>query len=271
VFGHVGVFLGIWDVALCRHLQGTTIMDGPSSGIGRQIATAANSLFAYPSDSLRLEIRRITEAQAHEATSDIDPVIPSGAHLVQIEPPSQETRAPRKGRTNRQVAGNLIAEHLNKRPHDTAVEVAHAVGCSTGLVGESSAWKLNQQRLKTAKKQGIDPIGVKLNEYAVNGAGASPSTQLHRHQEQTTAADAKFDDEEKVLFKRIGDFQNQHPDGTLQETAACLNCTSGDVERRQAMVNRLTAQQADSQKEDSDEVDDTAKNGKRQKWIEKRP
>jgi hypothetical protein len=68
-----------------------------------------------------------------------------------------------KSRMKREVAEPLIAKHLKQRPHDTAQQVAAAVECSVGVVAESKAWKLNQERLKYSKQDGVDPKSAQQN------------------------------------------------------------------------------------------------------------
>jgi len=175
-----------------------------------------------------------------------------------------------RGRVKREVAEGLILKHLIRRPHDTTADVAEAVGCSVGVVAESPAWKANQDRLKTAKKQGVDPKAVKLDLKAVNVAGGTRSSQKHRADEEREARDAEIDEREKELYKQIRDYQEEYPDATPEQVAKALGCTAGDVERRQAALNSLTAQQAEEEREDKDEPDPNARRGKRRKWVGKR-
>ena len=175
-----------------------------------------------------------------------------------------------RSRVKREVAERHILDHLIRRPYDTAEEVAKAVGCSVGVVAESPAWKANQDRLKTAKKQGVDPKAVKLDLKAVNVAGGTRSSQKHRADEEREARDAEIDEREKELYKQIRDYQEEYPDATPEQVAKALGCTAGDVERRQAALNSLTAQQAEEEREDKDEPDPNARRGKRRKWVGKR-
>lgn len=175
-----------------------------------------------------------------------------------------------KTRMKRHVAEPLIAHHLTQRPHDTAVQVADKVGCSVGVVGESSAWKLNQERLKIAKLQGMDPRAVKLNEQAVNEAGGGKMRQLHDSRQQADGIDDKLDEAELALFKQIADYETQHPGATPEQVACATGCTAGDVEHRQATLNRLVEEQGDDQLEDLDVEDPGAQRGTRRKWVPKR-
>jgi hypothetical protein len=252
--------------------KGAFMMDTSNSTLFQQIALAPSAMFSSSSFAQLPEIRQFAGIEMQQIASKTPPALSPRAYLDHSESPAQLMRgSSSKGRTNRQAVEPLIADRLKRRPHDTAVEVARAVGCSTGLVGESPVWKLNQQRLRTARKHRIDPIGIKLNEHAVNAAGASRTAQLHDHHDQTSIVDAKIDEEERVLFDGIGYYQRLHPNATIQEIAAALKCTSGLVERRQAMLNRLAAQQADSQQEDIRSVSDGANSGHRQKWVAKIP
>jgi len=178
----------------------------------------------------------------------------------------------RKGRVKRDVAEGLILQHLVRRPHDTAEEVAAAVGCSVGLVAESPAWRANRRRLEIAEKEGRDPKAVKLDVRAVTEDGGNRQAQMHAFREAQEAQDADIDAREKELFRRIGEYQAAHPDAAPQEVARALGCTAGDVERRQAMLERLLAEQSES----AEEEDGAEKFGKRkgrpdgenrQRWI----
>lgn len=187
-------------------------------------------------------------------------------------PPGGQDSKPKgkpKGRKKRKVAEPLIAQHLMKRPHDTTQEVKDAVGCSVGVVAESPAWKLNQQRLKIAKQQDVDPKAIKLDEKAINAAGGDRMTQLHDHRRQDDAMVDELDQRGRELSQRIGEYQKDHPDATPQEVASALSCTAGDVECRQTMLSKLAAEQAEDGKEDIDVEDPDAKRGKRRKWVEK--
>lgn len=174
-----------------------------------------------------------------------------------------------EGRMKREVAEPLIGEHLMGRPHDTAQQVAGAVGCSVGVVAESSAWKLNQKRLRIARQQGIDPKAVKLDEKAISAAGGDRMTQLHHHRQQTDATIDELDEQQRELFHRVAEYQKGHPDATDEQVASAVGCTAGDVERRQAELDRLATEQAKSEKEDIDVEDPATKRGKRRKWVEK--
>lgn len=164
---------------------------------------------------------------------------------------------PRKQRAPRERFYPSIVAHLAKKPHDTAAEVAAAVGCSTGVVGESPAWKANQQRLKDAAKVVRDPAALPLVEYLAK-SGASLTTQLHAHREEQAATDAAIDERERELFRQIAAYEEAHPDHGAQQVAKAVGCTAGDIERRQAMVARLTAEQERSRREDYD-ADDPSK------------
>ncbi|MCH8242448.1 MAG: hypothetical protein IH897_07550 [Planctomycetes bacterium] len=170
----------------------------------------------------------------------------------------------------REVAEPLIAERLSQRPHDTAAEVAAAVGCSVGVVVESTAWKLNRKRLKIAKREGIDPKAVKLTEAAVNAAGGGKMRQLHDHRQKAAAIDDQIDEGDRELARRIKEYQRDNPHATTQQVAGALGCSSGDVERRQATLDGLVAEQSADHLEDVDVEDPTTQSGTRRKWTPKR-
>ncbi len=182
---------------------------------------------------------------------------------------STECKRKRGKRMKREVTAPLIAEHLTRRPHDTAQEVSEAVRCSVGVVAESKAWELNQRRLKIARKLGADPKALRLTEKAVNAAGGSRMTQLHEHGRQTDAMIDELDQREQELNQRIGEYLQTHPGTTAQQVAAALDCTAGDVERRQGILDRLADEQAKDEKEDADVEDPHTKRGKRRKWVKK--
>lgn len=189
---------------------------------------------------------------------------------------SVENSAPTSGnksktRMKREVAEPLIAAHLQSRPHDTAKETAHAVGCSIGVVAESSAWKLNQERLSKAKIQGTDPIAVKLDERSINELGGSTSRMPHDHRRAIEATNADLDEKEGELFKLIGEYENAHPGASREEIMAKTGCSAGDIERRNAILNRLAKEQQESKSEDEDTDDELTKRGKRRKWNSKKP
>ncbi|HUT58107.1 MAG TPA: hypothetical protein VNA25_09695 [Phycisphaerae bacterium] len=164
--------------------------------------------------------------------------------------PDGDGKPARRPRMRRGVAEPLIREHLLRRPHDTAEEVAEATGCSVGLVAESAAWKANQDRLKVAAKEGRDPKAVKLDLRTVNAAGGNIQTQKHAAEEDEEALDTEIDKREQDLGRQIGDYLKHHPDATPQEVARALCCTAGEVELRQAALEQLIADQAENAEED---------------------
>ncbi len=178
---------------------------------------------------------------------------------------------PRKERMKREVAEPLIAHHLMQRPHDTAAQVAEKVGCSVGVVGESTAWKLNQRRLELARKQGVDPKAIDLTYQ--KGGEWQDGIELLPDDRSADPSDLAAEREQE-LFRRIGEYAQDHPDATPEQVARALRefgCTAGDVERRQAELNRLIAQQSDDHQEDIDVEDPDTKHGTRRKWVQKRP
>jgi len=224
------------------------------------------------------------EARAAKADTSAPANVSIQAEAVKVTTPSVQVvaetatgvgKSKSKGRVKRDVAEGLILQHLVRRPHDTAEEVAAAVGCSVGLVAESPAWRANRRRLEIAEKEGRDPKAVKLDVRAVTEVGGSKRGQMHASREAQEAQDAEIDAREKELFRRIGEYQAKHPDAAPQEVARALGCTAGDVERRQAMLERLLADQAES----AEEEDGAEKFGKRkgrpdgenrQRWIRRR-
>jgi hypothetical protein len=225
--------------------------------------------------------RKALQEQARAAKAD--PSAPANvsiqAEAVRVTTPSVQVvaaagvdKSKPKGRVKRDVAEGLILQHLVRRPHDTAEEVAAAVGCSVGLVAESAAWRANRRRLEIAEKEGRDPKAVKLDVRAVTEVGGGKQAQMHASREAQEAQDAEIDAREKELFRRIGEYQAKHPDAAPQEVARALGCTAGDVERRQAMLERLLADQAESAEEEDGAEKFGKRKGrpdgeKRQKWI----
>lgn len=213
---------------------------------------------------------RPVEVQAHAVT------VRGQSVTVATEKTARQAaaKAQPKKRAQRAVVEPLVWQHLLRRPHDTAAEVAEATECSTGMVVSTPGWQLNQQRLKIARKLGIDPKAIKLNERAITQAGSAPSSQLRHHRAQIEQLDAEIDAREESLFQQIAEYQRAHPEATAQQVAAALRdagCTPGDVERRQALLSRLAAEQADDSLEDQDEDDPESKRGTRRKWVRKRP
>ena len=157
---------------------------------------------------------------------------------------------PRKPRLKREAVEPKILEHLVRRPHDTAEEVSEAVGCSIGVVAESGAWKANQLRLRIAAKEGRDPKAVRLSPQVTTAAGADIETQRHAWEEDEAALDEKINSRQQALAEKIGEYLKEHPDAKPQAVAQAVGCTAGEVERRQIVLNRLMAQQAESAEED---------------------
>ena len=184
------------------------------------------------------------------------------------EQQSTGTGKPR-GRVKREAAYPRITEYLKRRPLDTAEQVADEVGCSVGMVAGSPAWRANQQLLKRARRECTEPRAVRLDERAINEAGGCPATQLHAHREESAARDDDIDRQERELFERIGEYREANPDATPPEVARAIGCSAGDVERRDAMLQQLTKEQADSAKEEIDVEDPTARRGKRREWVDR--
>jgi len=183
-----------------------------------------------------------------------------------------EGKPARRSRLKRAAVEPLILQHLRRRPYDTAKEVSTAVGCSVGVVGESPPWKANRLRLRIAAQEGRDPKAIRSNTEFVNKAGGSARAQSHDSAEDKEAIDEEVDRREQVLAQRIGEYLKQHPDATPREVARALSCTAGEVERRQAALEQLSAGQDESAKEDGggryfDERKDPPPDEKRGKWI----
>jgi hypothetical protein len=167
----------------------------------------------------------------------------------------------------REVAEPLIAQHLMQRPHDKAKQVAKTVECSVGVVADSKAWKLNQERLKIAKQQGIDPKAVDL-AYR-QGSEWKDGMSLIPDDRSAGPADVA-DRREQELFERISEYQKAHPDATPEQVASAVGCTAGEVERRQASLDRLAAEQAQDHLEDVDLEDPNTQRRTRREWVSKR-
>jgi hypothetical protein len=194
----------------------------------------------------------------------------SGPLAAQGGAPGDTGRGAKKpARVKREVANALILDHLKRKPHDTVAEVADAVKCSEGLVAESPAWRVTRERLKTARREGKDPKAVKLDLKAVNLAGGTKDSQVHRQREEQETRDVEVDARERELFRRIGEYQKANPTKSAHEVASALKCTAGDVERRQAMIDRLKAEQQKNAREDVNEPDLGTKRGRRRKWVRK--
>ncbi|HUU10208.1 MAG TPA: hypothetical protein VM431_06665 [Phycisphaerae bacterium] len=186
------------------------------------------------------------------------------------------TRKKKRLRMKREVAEPLILDHLLRRPHDTVEDVVKAIGCSVGVVAESPPWRANQERLKRAKREGKDPKAVKLNVKALTEAGGHRRSQGHESKRQQEARDEEIDQRERELFWRIGEYEKAHPQATPKEIALAVNCTAGDVERRQALLDRLAAEQAGSAREDAggqlpDAVEPGVDLSKPKQWFRKQP
>ncbi len=164
-----------------------------------------------------------------------------------------ENRAPagagkRRRRINRAAVEQQILEHLVRHPHDTAVGVAVAAGCSVGVVCMSPAWKANRKRLRAAKElkaksgKSVDPIALDLQDYLTD-AGDAPAAQLREHRRAQEAIDAEIDQRDRELYRQIAEYERQHPNATPQQVARALGCTAGDVERRRLWIDRLTREQ----------------------------
>lgn len=144
----------------------------------------------------------------------------------------------------REDAHPLIARHLSGKPHMTVKEVASVVGCSTGVVGESPAWRVNRKRLKDAKTKNKDPIALPLEDYLAEAGDDSKGGQIHGARLAEEERDNNIDARDQELFKRIGEYKKSHPDADTTAIAKAVGCTAGDVERRQAAIDRLTKEQA---------------------------
>jgi hypothetical protein len=187
-------------------------------------------------------------------------------HVAGGKPEESETPNPKKHkRLSRKAAEPLIRQHLLRRPNDTAEEVAKAVGCSKGLVAESLAWKENRAAAQKDKR-GRTPKAVELHEEVINADGGHSRRQSHAFRDAQDEVDEAIDREERALDMRIGAYLIEHPKASVQDIARAVGCTAGAVERRQAVLDRLIAQQVKSQAEEGGE---SAGKGKRQKWVRK--
>ena len=242
-------------------------------------ATRPDKMAEYKANLAQLE-RKVEEAtaeanlseraRAHKIARELDEEF--GKYCVEQGTTGESRRKPR---VKREVAEPMIAAHLSRRPHDRAEDVVKEIGFSVGVVAESRIWKLNQERLKVARQLNIDPTAIPLNEKAINEAGGKALNQFHDHKDEQETHDGEIDAREKELFELIGQYLNEHPDPTPQEAAKACDCTAADIERyqswRQVELNRLTAEQAESEKEDIEVPDPDAKRGKRQQWVTKQP
>ncbi len=171
-------------------------------------------------------------------------------------------------RVNRAAAEQQIMEHLIRRPHDTAADIASEIGCSKGLVVESQAWRANQRRLRVAKElkaktgRDIAPLALDLQDF-LNRAGDNPYSQLHEHRRAQEAIDDAIDRRDRELYRQIAEYERQHPNATPHEVARAVGCMAGDVERRRLQLNRLVQEQTASDREDNPAAQRTSKHHKR--------
>ncbi|MCH7808549.1 MAG: hypothetical protein IIB60_04940 [Planctomycetes bacterium] len=93
--------------------------------------------------------------------------------------------------------------------------------------------------------------------------------QLHDYRRQADGIVDEIDQREQELFRQIGKYLNEHPAETPMQVARALGCTAGDVESRQATLNRLVSEQVGDQQEDIAADDPNTKRGTRQKWVRK--
>ena len=154
-----------------------------------------------------------------------------------------------KPRAKREVARPLIAAHLQRRPHDTAREVADAISCGVGTVAQSPAWRANQLRLQDARAQGVEPVALPLASY-LSAAGDTPGHQRRAQRDADAARDDELDRRERERNERIGKYRGSHPGATSVEVARAVGCTAGEVERREAQLAALIAEQTGSAGED---------------------
>lgn len=187
---------------------------------------------------------------------------------IQEAQADRESPKPKAGRMKRSVAEPQIAQHLRRRPHDTAEEVAEEVGCSIGVVAESKAWALNQFRLRTSKKVGIDPAAVRLDERAVNHAGGSAAAQIRRAREEEAHVHGTLDEDDRTMetYGRIGEYERQHPKASLSEIAEAAGCTISEVQAHRTLLEQLVSEQVEDQREDEPPLG----RDKRQQWVPKR-
>jgi len=160
--------------------------------------------------------------------------------------PTQSNRDP-KIRLKLEVAEPLIFTYLQDHPKATAEDVKNELqrktrGGSTGLVKKSNAWKANQRRLEDAKQNKKDPIALSLQDYHIE-AGQERGAQINNHRQHQAELDEEIDKQEQELFRRIGEYQEEHPESEPQQIAKAVGCTAGDVERRQTIMNRLITEQ----------------------------
>ncbi len=172
----------------------------------------------------------------------------------------------RKPRMKAKAAEPFIMRRLLTHPHDTAVEVAKHVGCSTGLVAESNAWRLNRERLSIAEREGIDPRAVKLTVAAITEAGGSSRRQAHASKVTADDLDESLDRQDDELMRLIGERRKAHPKESLQAAASAVGCEPADVKRYDEALKRLMAEQEASAAEDS-VIPGPDGVRPRQKWI----
>ncbi|MGE5612380.1 MAG: hypothetical protein ACM359_24245 [Bacillota bacterium] len=177
------------------------------------------------------------------------PVFAATARTADLTPPA-EARSPapvstdsdasgsevrlsnHRSRPKREAFDPRIWDYLARNPYATIKELAAEVRCSTGTVHNSQWWKLNQQRLRLAKKQGIDPIAVPLSEEAlerINTDGNSHRTQLHAERERNKVQDDLIDERDALQQSKITNYLERYPDASEEEVARECNCHVQDV------------------------------------------
>lgn len=150
-------------------------------------------------------------------------------------------------KVTRGEAGAQVLNILLRSPKQSAKEVAGEIGCSASTVKNTNAWKSNQDRLKQAQRERVDPLAIPL---ADNISGAGPiGTHLRVQREQVEALDEAIDRTDPATNQEIQTYIDRHPEATPQETAKNVGCTAGDVERRQAELETLASQQQQDDQE----------------------
>jgi len=257
-------------------------------------AASASTLFhdnhlpglPHPNDLNSLMVLERTMALKALRQRDAGPSGPASVHIradvVNVNAPevhvsegqqAGKAKPKQKTRMKRAAAEPLILKHLLRRPNDSSRQVADAVGCSTGVVVESQAWRANRARLRVAEKEGRDPKAVDLDVAWINEHGASTGGQMHAFRLEQKGRDDEIDRRERELFKLIGEYRNAHPKATPSEVARVVGCTAGDVERHQVMLKYECTQQAESAAEEENVIgpDGRMKGKKKQKWRWKKP
>jgi len=214
--------------------------------LAEAISAFKDLLEALPGDAASAKREPTTVTIQAEVVNIMAPAV----NKPGVKPPLDEGKSACQSHMNLAAAESLVRQHLLRMPQDTAKTVAAAVGCSTGLVAKSEAWKANQRRRRKATKESRDPKAVRLDTRTVNDAGGNIRAQNHAAEEEKETLNAAIDRRDQYLLQRIGDYRRKNPKAPSAVIAKTLGCTVHDVNRWEALLTRLAVEQAQSAQED---------------------